>query len=297
MSLEAVSDAVVEDLVGVRGVVMLLGAPDTGKTSLALRLLRQAARSGRRAAYVDADVGQTTVGPPACVGLKWVESEDDLDRVGQADQLRFVGSVSPEGLVLPQVVATASLVDMARSRADLVVVDTTGAVSGVIGQTLKYYKTELCRPEAIVALQRGGEMEPVVGMLRRFFTVRVEIAGVDPAVVPVSVEERRALRAERFAEAFAPPLQRWRVRPTVFAPTLPAGLDLGRLDRMLVGLHDGSGRCQGLGALVFEGGGLLVTTNRGEEMRGLRLGSLRIDLDGFGTEGVRLREVMFGLGD
>ena len=36
-------------------------------------------------------------------------------------------------------------------------------------------------------------------------------------------------------------------------------------------------------------------TNGGEEMRGLRLGSLRIDPDTFETNRVRLREVMFGL--
>ena len=40
---------------------------------------------------------------------------------------------------------------------------------------------------------------------------------------------------------------------------------------------------------------LLVKTNAGEGMRGLRLGSLRLDLDTFEVQRVRLREVMFGL--
>lgn len=138
-------------------------------------------------------------------------------------------------------------------------------------------------------------MEPVVGMLNRFFSVDVTSIGVDPSVTPVSVEERQAHRSKRFAEALAEPRARWRVRPTVFAPTLPAGLDLARLDRMLVGLHDGQGECRGLGVLAFEGETLLVVTNRGEDMQGLRLGSMRIDLETFAVEAVRLREVMFGL--
>lgn len=297
MSVEIIHAALIDDLVRERGVVMLIGAPDTGKTSLARRILGEALRAGRRPAFVDADVGQSTVGPPTCVGLKYVNTEADLDRLSDADALRFVGSVSPEGLVLPQVVATAALVDAARAEADLVVLDTTGAVSGVVGQTLKYHKMELCRPEVVVALQRGGEMEPIVGMLRRFFKARVETADVDPSVLPVSPDERRAHRSKGFAAAFGQPLQRWRVRSTVFAPTLPAGLDLVRLDRVLVGVHDGSGQCQGLGALAYEEDALLVATNRGEEMRGLRLGSLRIEPETFLTEQVKLRELMFGLGD
>ena len=295
MGIEAIDQALVDDLVRERGVVMLIGAPDTGKTTLAKKLLAEALRAGRNLALVDGDVGQTTVGPPACVGLKWVRSEADLDRLAVADQMRFVGAVQPDGVVLSQVVATAALVDAARAEADLVVLDTTGSVSGVVGQTLKYHKAELCRPEMVVALQRGGEMEPIVGMLRRFFNTRVETVGIDPSVTPVSAEQRRSERAKRFAEAFAEPLSRWRVQPTVFAPTLPEGLDLSRLHHVLVGVQDETGHCMGLGALIYEDDSLKGATNRGESMRGLRLGSLRVDPDGFGTEPVRLREVMFGL--
>jgi polynucleotide 5'-kinase involved in rRNA processing len=295
MSIEDVHAGVVDDVVRTGGVVMLMGAPDTGKTSLARKILAEALSAGRTAAMVDADVGQTTIGPPTCVGLKYVSSRAHLDELERADALRFVGSVSPDGLVLPQVVATSSLVELARQRADVVVVDTTGLVSGVVGQTLKYYKVESCRPDSVVALQRGGEMEPVVGMLNRFFGITITTIGVDPSVTPVSVEERQAHRSKKFAEALAEPRSRWRVRPTVFAPTLPAGLDLGRLDNMLVGLHDGRGECRGLGVLVHKDDTLLVVTNRGEDMQGLRLGSMRIHLDSYDVEQVRLREVMFGL--
>ncbi|MEE8331970.1 MAG: Clp1/GlmU family protein [Acidimicrobiia bacterium] len=295
MGIEDIHAAVIDDVVRRGGVVMLVGAPDTGKTSLARAILAEAVAARRSAAFVDADVGQTTVGPPTCVGLKYVTTQAHLDEIDRADAIRFVGAVSPDGLLLPQVVATSALVERARREVDLVVVDTTGSISGVNGQTLKYFKVESCRPDVVVALQRGGEMEPIVGMLNRFFDARVVTIGVDPMVSPVSVEERQAHRAKGLAEALTEPLSRWRVRPTVFAPTLPAGLDIKRLDRMLVGLHDGLGECRGLGVLASEDDTLLVATNRGEDMQGLRLGSMRVDLDTFQTEQVRLREVMFGL--
>ena len=134
-----------------------------------------------------------------------------------------------------------------------------------------------------------------MGLLRRFFSAEVELTTVHPEVIPVSPEERRAHRTERFAEAFAPPLNRFRVKPTVFAPALPTGLDLSRLDSMLVGVHDGTGRCLGLGALEHDDGALRVITNVGEGMKGLRLGSLTIDLENFETARANLREIMFGL--
>lgn len=276
------------------GVVMLVGAPDTGKTTLAHQIMAQGIRAGRTIAYVDADVGQSTVGPPTCVGLRWVHDEGDLNDLETADELRFVGSTSPERLVLQQVLSTAALVDVARRSAELVVIDTTGAVSGVVGQTLKYHKMESCRPDLVVALQHGSEMEPIIGMLKRFFAARVETLPVHPDVVPVSPDERSERRRTGFRKAFSEPLERWRVRPTVFAPTLSAGLDFSRLDGMLVGVQDGEGRCLGLGVLDYDDGVLRVITNRGEGMQGLRLGSLLVDLSDHSVRRVNLREVMYG---
>lgn len=293
--MDDVHTPLIEDLVRRRGVVLLLGAADTGKTTFAGQLLAAAIAAGKRAAFVDADIGESTVGPPTCVGLKWVNDLADLDDLAHADRLQFVGSIKTAGLVLQQVVATAALVDQARDRVDLVVVDTSDDVSGVTGQTLKYHKTELTRPEAIVAFQRGAEMGPIVGMLRRFFGSDVEEASISPSIRSATPHERSADRAKHFAAELNPPLQAWRVRPTVFAPTLPAGLDPARLDAMLVGLQDGEGSTLGLGVLQEEEGILRVLTNHGEGMRGLRLGSMRIDLDTYDIEPVRLREVMFGL--
>ena len=277
------------------GVVMLAGSHDTGKTTLARQVLAAALAEGKTAAYVDADVAQSTVGPPTCVGLRWVRGRADLDDLSRADELRFVGSTNPSRLVLQMVIASATLVDVARPEVDLVVIDTTGSISGVTGQTLKYHKVELTRPDTVVALQRGAEMEPIIGMLRRFFSIEVLTAAVHPDLVPAAADIRSATRIEKIARALAPPLEAWRVRPTVFAPTLPAGLDLRRLQDMLVGIQDGFGRCLGLGVLTYEEDVLRVLTNVGEGMQGLRLGSTRVDPTTFTTSPVNLREVMFGI--
>jgi polynucleotide 5'-kinase involved in rRNA processing len=275
--------------------VMLIGAIDTGKTTMARRIVGAAVEAGRTVGYVDADIGNSSIGPPSCVSLKVIRNQGDMNQLDRPDALHFVGGISAERLVLQQVIATAALVEQARQSADTVVIDTTGVISGVGGETLKYHKMELCRPDAVVALQRGGELEPVVGMLRRFFGAKVVTAPVEPDVLPSSPDDRAGRRSDRFELAFAPPLEKWRVKPTVFAPTLPTGLDPSRLDGLLVGIHDAEGRCQGLGRLEVDDGTLRVLTNKGDGMQGLRLGSVRIDLDGFSAKPVNLREVMFGL--
>jgi polynucleotide 5'-kinase involved in rRNA processing len=277
------------------GLAMLMGSVDTGKTTLALQSARLAIGAGRTVALVDADVGNSTVGPPACVGLKVLRTLEDIDNVHTPDRLHFVGTITPARLVLQQVVATVAMVDKARALADLVILDTTAVVSGVAGETLKYHKAELCRPDKVVALQRGGEMEPVVGMLRRFLGLEVTVAPTDPNLIPLSPDERAQRRTEAFARALAPPLERWKVRPTVFAPTLPMGLNLGRLDEVLVGVQDEGGGCLGLGILSNEEDGLRVMTNTGEGMKGLRLGSMRLDPITLESSVISLREVMFGV--
>lgn len=289
-------EQLVESLAEAGGVTVIMGGPDTGKTRLSRDVLARAVERGMTAAYVDADVGQSTVGPPTCAGLKWVRNAEDLANLHDADDLRFVGATDPSRLVLQMVIATAALVDQARSKADIVLVDTTGTVSGVTGQTLKYHKIELTRPDRTVCIQRGSELEPIIGMLRRFFTADVITATVHPDLVPVSPDDRSSRRRRQLADALTEPLDAWRVRPTVFAPTLPAGLDLSRLDRVLVGVHDGTGRCLGLGVLTHDEEDVLrVLTNQGEGMQGLRLGSVRVDLTDHSTTFVNLREVMFGI--
>lgn len=284
-----------ERLHGTPGVVMLIGAPDTGKTTLGRLLVADAVTAGMRAAYVDGDVAASTVGPPACAGLRWVHEPEDMESLGAADQLRFVGSTEPQAVVLPHVVSVSSLVQEASEHAELVVLDTGGVVSGVVGQTITYHLWELCRPDLVVAMHHGDELEPIVGMLRRFLSARVAMAEPTEDVVPMSPVDRYERRAAAFAEALGDPLQRWRVQTTVFAPTLPEEFDRTRLESMLVGVQDDHGRCLGLGVLEVSDGVVRVATRYGEEMRGLRLGSMRVDLRTFETQRVRLRELIFGI--
>ena len=119
--------------------VMFVGALDTGKTTTALACARAAVESGKVVGFVDADISNSRVGPPSCVGLKYLRSEADFDALEIADALHFVGAISPNKLVLQQTIATAAMAGRAREESDLVIIDTSSVVSGVVGETLKYH--------------------------------------------------------------------------------------------------------------------------------------------------------------
>src|SRR5690606_24242997 len=93
---------------------MLLGALDTGKTTLAHRVAAAAVSQGRVVGMVDADVDNSTIGPPTCVGLRLIRTPAELDEPPVASALHFVGTLSPSRLVLQQVIATAAMVERAR---------------------------------------------------------------------------------------------------------------------------------------------------------------------------------------
>jgi polynucleotide 5'-hydroxyl-kinase GRC3/NOL9 len=279
------------------GVIVLVGGIDSGKTTLGRAIARAGARAGRSVAFLDADLGQKTVGPPACVGLRMVRGEDDLESgVGtQPDELSFVGSTSPQGQLLPLVVGTGLLQARARELgADLVVVDTSGLVSGVYGQILKFHKIELLRPDVVVGLARGEELDPLLGIVRRFFPTDVVTLQVHPDVRSTSVEERAQRREEAMRDYFGESQQRWRVKPTVFMPALPALFDHAQLDRLLVGMSDGAGRTSGIGFLEHsaEDGVLRLISPVADAPTALKLGSVRLDPD-FRVRRVDLRN-LFG---
>jgi polynucleotide 5'-kinase involved in rRNA processing len=291
--IEQTHASVIERLAAQPGRVFVLGGVDTGKTTFTRRLARAGLDAGHIVAIVDADVGQSTIGAPSTAGLKIVREVADLEPPFTPDAMSFVGSMSPRGHVLPMVTGSAKLVMRAiEMGARLIVVDTSGLIDGVAGQMLKLTKAELCRPHHAVALSHGGELEPVNGVLRRFLSLDINEVGVHPNTRVRTVDERAAHREQRLAAFLGPEVYRWRVKPTVFLPTLPPMFEPASLDGLLVGVDDGEGNCLGLGILEYRDDALRLLTPVSEGVRALRLGSVRATQDGKITERVDLRAML-----
>ncbi|HEX9711487.1 MAG TPA: Clp1/GlmU family protein [Actinomycetota bacterium] len=289
-------DSVLARIVERGGMVAALGGLDSGKTTFSKMCAAVATRLGKTAAFLDTDVGQSTVGPPTTIGLKFIANEEDLEpeRLGRPDALYFVGATSPQGHMLPMVVGAARLAAQARAvDPHLIVVDTTGLIDGTVGQVLKLHKMEALAPDWVVGFQRGGELEPILGAIRRSLPPEVISIPVDQRIVPTSVDERSQHRHDRLKATFEPPLHRWKVKPSVLVPAVPPDIDAAQLDGLLVGMDDGKGNCIGLGILEYKEDGLRMISSVAEGAKALRLGSVRVHLPEFKTAAVDLRELFF----
>ena len=288
-------ESVVERIVSTGGVTVLLGGLDSGKSSFGRAVAEAGLQAGLTVGFLDADVAQKTVGPPATVSLRVLRQPPDLapESFSTPDAIYFVGTTSPQGHLLPITSGSARLLARAWDEgADLVVVDTNSVVSGVYGQLLHYHKIELLQPDLVVGLQRGGELEPLLGIVQRFFAMDILALPLHPRATPTSVDERAQNREVAMRRYFSVPLQRWRVKPTVFMPALPALFEQSQLDRVVVGLSDGKGEYTGLGYLEYGDGVLRLISPVGEAPKGLKLGSMRLD-DDFRVRRLDLRN-LFG---
>jgi polynucleotide 5'-hydroxyl-kinase GRC3/NOL9 len=113
-----------------RGTVMVIGASDTGKSTLARYLYQAMCREGVPAAYLDADVGQSTLGLPTTSNVALPAGPGDDRFPPRGAQVRyFVGATTPRGHMLPLVVGAYRLQQKALALgAEAIVVDTTGLV-------------------------------------------------------------------------------------------------------------------------------------------------------------------------
>ncbi|NPV71654.1 MAG: hypothetical protein HPY55_13595 [Firmicutes bacterium] len=187
------------------GVAMLIGAPNSGKTTCATLLASVCADRGRPTALVDSDIGQSDIGPPGTIGLGLVTAPLRRMRDATLAAAYFVGSNSPAGHVHYMVVGARRMVDRARERgAEAVIVDTTGTVHGWFARELKQAKFDAVRPRYVIGLQASREIEHLLAPLERCGAATVLRLPVSPEVRLRSREERRMFRERAFREHLAP---------------------------------------------------------------------------------------------
>jgi polynucleotide 5'-hydroxyl-kinase GRC3/NOL9 len=193
----------IRGLAGRGGRVLLLGPTDAGKTTFCRLLVNEALAVGRTVAVVDGDVGQSEIGPPACVGMGFAEKEiHALAEIPPAG-LRFIGATSPRGAAVELASAMRVLADQAGERApDLLIMDTTGMVRGAAAVRLKQAKIALLAPTDLVVLQPGRECEPILTPLKFTEGVRVHRPGIAKVIARKSSAMRSQRRAMRFARYF-----------------------------------------------------------------------------------------------
>ncbi len=195
------------------GIYLILGGVDTGKTTLAAALAKHAASSGR-VGIIDADIGQSHIGPPATVGWAIVEAPRTIERVfGDGDDpeadfsqltaggISFVGDVTPTGHLLQMTAAITQCVQQVSRVAELIIIDTPGFIFGPAAAALWGAVQRILQPEMVLAVQRGSELSDVLAGFE-YLDLKIERIKTPRQIPAKSPQERRNYRQSQFNKYF-----------------------------------------------------------------------------------------------
>jgi polynucleotide 5'-hydroxyl-kinase GRC3/NOL9 len=273
-----------------RGIAIILGATDTGKSTLAKFLIFNLCKRGLKVALVDADIGQSFLGPPTTIGLAVFKSDPDWEVVLSPPEIFFVGSTTPEGHFPIHLKGVKKMVDKAPSYgAEVIIVDTTGFILGDAGIELKRKKIDLLSPRFLIALQKSDEIELLLKLYEGnpfHKTLRLPLSDL---VKPKSLEERRINRTNKFQEYFKhaiiqeTPIENIQIEGEVLDPNgdvLPIDWAL-KINGLLVGLKDSNDETLALGLIknYFEEKKILRVFTPVRDIQGMKtiqLSSLKV---------------------
>jgi len=181
------------------GVCLILGGVDTGKTTLTAALAEHLAQS-QSVGIVDADIGQSHIGPPTTVGWAILDSpQDDFSKL-TANGISFVGDVTPERHLLQLAAAIAQGVQQVSKITQSVLIDTPGFIRGPAAAALWWTVQRILRPDLIVAVQQYDELGDI---LAGWAWPDCPLEHVKAPEIPAKTwDARRKYRQQQFATYF-----------------------------------------------------------------------------------------------
>lgn len=265
------------------GRLVVMGGVDSGKTTFCRWLLSKLPAEARPA-LVDSDPGQSTIGPPSCLGWRFAGTT--------ACEFVFVGDTTPASNPAATLAGTVKMVRAAEAAgAGFVVVDTSGYVAGRGGYELKSAKLELLAPVQAILLGDSPPLKRLHAAWHGDERVQVHCLPQSEVLTQKSREARAQWRRERFAEALqGAELRKISLRGkrlgglSTAAELRAEGHEPGELQDLLLCFHDQERRgvCLGLlQTLDLRAQELLVRAPAAaEQAAGIMFGTLRLTADG-----------------
>jgi len=172
--------------------VMIVGGIDSGKTSFSAYLANKALKMKRSVAIIDADLGQSDVGPPSTIGSCRITKPIRDPFEISAENVCFIGVTSPGGAVPKVIDGIAKVKEKVTKRgASLLIVNTDGWIDGEDAIRYKVALAKQVKPDMVVAIQEKNELTFLLGALIESQNLAIESS---PAVRKRDQEERRLLR-------------------------------------------------------------------------------------------------------
>ena len=190
---------IIEELLRPRcRLIMVIGRSDTGKTTLVEHLAGFLSRH-TQLGVVDSDMGQSHIGPPTTIAWGRIKGVFKGWAEVATEDFYFTGTTTPFGSLLPAVVGTRLIADMALSGCKKVIVDTTGLVSGPAGRALKQFKIDALSPDMVLALEISHELDHILEAFQAGKHPKIHRIPVPPGVGVKSTPVRSRHRFDLIA--------------------------------------------------------------------------------------------------
>jgi polynucleotide 5'-kinase involved in rRNA processing len=143
------------------GIAVVIGGADAGKTTLSTFLSNYLLFENRQVAVVDADIGQTDLGPPTTMAAGEVQRNvTNLSQIKPSERL-FIGVTSPGHAKGKVIGSIKRLVGYHAKPGKTVIVNTDGWVSGSEAVLYKLQMLDELRPDITVGIG-GSDISPIL---------------------------------------------------------------------------------------------------------------------------------------
>jgi len=178
--------------------VMVLGDVDCGKTAFCTFMINNILTSASGISIIDADLGQSDLGPPGTIGLGLVKKPFTDLFFEKATATYFVGNTSPNGVTDKVISGLTRLKEKALGMgSDFIVINTDGWVQGEGAREYKVRMIKTILPEAVIGIQIDGELEDILTSIKgnAVYLLRLDPS---PSIRKRSREERKFLREQGY---------------------------------------------------------------------------------------------------
>lgn len=191
-------EALVEELFNHKGTVFLMGATSSGKSTLARYLIEKLLSKDTVISLIDSDIGQSSLGVPGTINIKIFKTAMDIKNF-ITEKIFFIGSLNPAKKISLMIEGSKKLVDIARAKSEIVLVDSTGLINGEAAKALKIGKIKAIKPDRLIAIQKHNELEHLITLAGDIDIHRIKASKM---ARERSREARIRYRRERFNEYF-----------------------------------------------------------------------------------------------
>ena len=157
-------EVLIHNLLQNKGSALIIGATDSGKSTLAKYLVQKLVSQNITVCLIDSDVGQSSLGIPGTICMKVFSTQSDL-KAFSYEKMSFIGTLNPAKRISLIINTVKMISETCNKISNITLIDTSGLVAGELGEKLKIGKIRALNPNHIIAVQRQNELEHILSLI------------------------------------------------------------------------------------------------------------------------------------